>query len=253
LWWADMERPASLHLIEGVRPESRYLPVWSPDSHRVLVVGSDAAGNFGLYEVNPANEQVMRLGIPADAGDLLTAAYLPDPSRLLVIAGTSDGGQRLILFDRGKEKWQALATLEGVSLAKLDQSQDRILFTYAAREGLWQIDLTLSPDSLRQVDDTYPASQRYRTWTVSEDGHIEYLEQLPGCFVSLRHIGVGRSHPVPRCIQPVHLSSINGFSSNARNRAVYVAMAQDDGADIGFMSLPALTVPRSAEGQTTDP
>lgn len=252
LWWADMERPTSLRLIEGIRPDSRYLPVWSPDSRRVLVVGSNATGNFGVYEVNPANGQVGLLWIPATAGDLLAAAYLPDPSRLLVIAGRNDGGQRMILFDRGGEKWRALAMLEGVSLAKLDQSQDRILFTYAAREGLWQIDLTLSPDSLRQVDDTYPASQRYRTWTVSEDGHIEYLEQLPGCFVSLRHIGVGRSHPVPRCVQPAHLSSVNGFSSNARNRAVYVAMAQDDGADIGFMSLPALTEPRSAKEQPTD-
>jgi Tol biopolymer transport system component len=253
LWWADMERPASLRLIEGVRPESRYLPVWSPDSRRVLVVGSDAAGNFGLYEISPANGQIGRLRIPADAGDLLTAAYLPDPSRLLVITGRADGGQRLTLLGRDGDKWRALATLEEVSLAKLDQSQNRILFTYAAREGLWQIDLTLSPDSLSRVDDAYPGSQRYRTWTVSEDGHIEYLEQLPGCFVSLRHIGIGRSHPAPRCVQPVHLSSVNGFSSSARNRAVYVAMAQDDGADIAFMSLPSLIEQDSSAEQPADP
>lgn len=252
LWWADMERPASLRLIVGIRPESRYLPVWSPDSHRVLVVGSDVAGNFGLYEVNPANGQVLRLQVPADAGDLLTAAYLPDPARLLVITGRDDGGQRLTLFDRSDEPWQALATIEGVSLAKLDQSQSRILFTYAAREGLWQIDLALSSDGLRRVDGTYPASQRYRTWTVSEDGHIEYLEQLPGCFVSLRHIGIGRSHQVPRCVQAVRLASINGFSGSARNRAVYVAMAQDDGADIAFMSLLPPMESRSKSIQATD-
>ncbi|WP_368564383.1 winged helix-turn-helix domain-containing protein [Pseudoxanthomonas sp. UTMC 1351] len=253
LWWADMERPTSLHVIEGIRPESRYLPVWSPESRRVLVIGSDAAGNFGLYEINPANGQVVRLQVPQSAGDLLTAAYLPDPKRLLVITGSSDGGQRLTLFDRGDDKWRLLATLEGVSLAKLDPSQGRILLTYAAREGLWQTDLALSPDSLRRVDGTYPSSQRYRTWSVSEDGHIEYLEQLAGCFVSLRHIGVGRSHPAPRCVQPAHLSSVNGFSSSARNRAVYVAMAQDDGADIGFMSLPSLMELRSEEEQLADP
>lgn len=252
LWWADMERPASLRLIEGVRPDSRYLPVWSPDSRRVLVVGSDAAGNFGGYEVNPGNGQVVRLRIPADAGDLLTAAYLPDPDRLLLITGRSDGGQRLSLFDRSGEQWRSLAALDGVSLAKLDLSQDRILFTYAARDGLWQVDLALSPDSVHRVEDSFPSSQRYRTWTVSEDGHIEYLEQLAGCFVSLRHIGVGRSHPVPRCVQPAHLASVNGFSSSARNRAVYVPMAQDDGADIGFMSLPPLMEPQSNAGQPTD-
>lgn len=252
LWWADMERPDSLRLIEGIRPESRYLPVWSTDNQSVLVVGSNAAGNFGLYEVNPTNGQVALLQVPPAAGDLLTAAYLPDRNRMLVITGRKDGRQRLTLFERGDE-WRSLATLEGVSLAKLDQSQGRILFTYAARDGLWQIDLTLSPDSLRRVDDLYPASQRYRTWTVSEDGHVEYLEQLPGCFVSLRHIGVGRSHPVPRCIQPAHLASVNGFSSSARNRAAYVAMAQDDGADIGFMPSAFSTEPAATQGQTTDP
>lgn len=240
LWWADMERPASLRLIEGIRPESRYLPVWSPDSRRVLVVGRDADGVFGLYEISPANGQVVRLPVPAGAGDLLMAAYLPDPGRILVVAGRSDGGQRLILFDRSHETWRALAAVEDVSLAKLDPSQDRVLFTYAARDGLWQVDMALSPDSLRRVDDSYPASQRYRTWTVSEDGQVEYLEQLPGCFVSLRHIGVGRSHPVPRCVQPTHLATVNGFSNSARNRAAYIAMAIDDGADIGFMPLPPL-------------
>jgi Tol biopolymer transport system component/DNA-binding winged helix-turn-helix (wHTH) protein len=250
LWWADMERPASLRLIEGIRPESRYLPVWSPDSRSVLVVGSDAAGDFGLYEVNPLNGQVTSLPVPAAAGDLLTAAYLPDPRQLLVITGRDDGGQRLTLFDRSADQWRPLAGLDGVSLAKLDLSQGRILFTYAARDGLWQIDLALSAGSLLRVDDTYPASQRYRTWTVSEDGQVEYLEQLPGCFVSLRHIGAGRSHPIPRCVQPVHLATVNGFSSSARNRAAYVAMAQDDGADIGFMPLVSPTASTDAAGSS---
>ena len=34
------------------------------------------------------------------------------------------------------------------------------------------------PASIRQVDGNRPASQRYRTWTVTEDGQVEYLESL---------------------------------------------------------------------------
>ena len=69
------------------------------------------------------------------------------------------------------------------------------------------------------------------------DGQIDYLEQLPGCYVSLRHIGVGRSHPPARCLEPTHLATINGFSARARDRVTYVSMAVVDGSDIGFLSL----------------
>jgi len=72
---------------------------------------------------------------------------------------------------------------------------------------------------------------------VTEDGQIEYLEQLPGCYVSLRHIGVGRAHAPPRCLEPTHLATVNGFSAHARERVTYVSMAVVDGSDIGFLSL----------------
>lgn len=236
LWWADMERPASLRLIEGIRPESRHLPAWSPDSGRLLVIGTDVRGHYGLHELDPASGQLRSLPVPVPAGDLLFATYMPDPGHLLVVAGSGDG-QQAVLFDRRSTPWRRLASIEGVSFARPDLAQGRVLFTRLARDGLWQSDLGLTAASIRQVDGSRPASQRYRTWTVTEDGQIEYLEQLPGCYVSLRHIGVGRSHPLPRCLEPTHLATVNGFSAHARERVTYVSMAVVDGSDIGFLSL----------------
>ena len=42
LWWADLRRPESLALLDGVEPESRYLPSWSPDSKRIGFVSNTA-------------------------------------------------------------------------------------------------------------------------------------------------------------------------------------------------------------------
>ena len=236
LWWADMERPASLRLIEGIRPESRHLPAWSADSRRLLVIGTDVWGHYGLHELEPASGQLRALPVPVPREDLLFAAYLPDQHHLLVVAGKDDG-QQLVLFDRRSTPWRRLASIDGVSFARPDLAQGRVLFTRLARDGLWQSDLMLAASSIRQVDGSRPASQRYRTWTVTEDGQIEYLEQLPGCYVSLRHIGVGRSHAPARCLEPTHLATINGFSAHARDRVTYVSMAVVDGSDIGFLSL----------------
>ncbi|WP_213603207.1 winged helix-turn-helix domain-containing protein [Pseudoxanthomonas japonensis] len=236
LWWADMERPASLRPLEGIRPESRHLPAWSPDSKRLLVIGTNARGFYGLHELEPSSGQLVPLPVPVPREDLLFAAYLPDPAHLLVVAGRGDG-QQLVLFDRRSTPWRRLASIDGVSFALPDLAQGRVLFTRLARDGLWQSDMALSADSIRQVDGSRPASQRYRTWTVTGDGQIDYLEQLPGCYVSLRHIGVGRSHPPARCLEPTHLATINGFSAHARDRVTYVSMAVVDGSDIGFLSL----------------
>ena len=248
LWWADMTRPGSLRPVEGFRPESRYLPIWSSDSERLLVIGTDAGGRYGLYELMPASGQSRVVETPVPAADLLFAAYMPDPVQILLIAGTEDG-QQLLLYDRSAVPWRRLAAMDGVSLARVDAAQRRILLTRRGRDGLWQADLVLSPSSLRQIDGHRPASQRYRTWTVGEDGQVVYLEQLPDCYVSLRRIGPGRSPAPSRCVEPLHLATVNGFSAHARSHSVYLSMALDDGTNIGFMPLPAS--PRGA--QAVDP
>lgn len=247
LWWGQLDRPDSLRLIDGLHPESRHLPVWSRDSRRALVVGTDNQGHFGLFEVQPENGQIAALPLPVKSEELLTAAYLPDPRQLLVIAGSGSDRQRLLLLEKNGSRWRTLTALDDVSAVKVDWSQQRLLFTRLGEDGLWQADLALSPASVRIVDRQYPLSDRYRTWTVSGDGQIEYLEYLSSCAASLRHIGGGRSHPRPRCLQPEQLATISGFSANRRNRAVYLALAAEDGADIAFMPLPGAAKPKQRD------
>ena len=249
LWWADTTRPESLRIIKDIRPESRYLPVWSPDSRRILVIGSDQGQQPGLYEVDASNGQLQRVPVPIPFDRLLTAAYLPDPARLLVLEAGDDGQQALRLFDRSTKPWRLLASLKGVSLARLDPASGTVLFTRLARDGLWRADAALTPGSIRQVDARYPDSRRYRTWNVDEQGSIFYLEQQPDCLIGLREIGTANANA--RCVQSRLLGSVNGFSASARNRSVYLSIAIEDGSDIGFMALPT-EKERPGIGQAAD-
>jgi DNA-binding winged helix-turn-helix (wHTH) protein/Tol biopolymer transport system component len=249
LWWADTTRPESLRIIKDIRPESRYLPVWSPDSRRILLVGTDQGEPPGLYEINAANGQMQRVPVPVPSDKLLTAAYLPDPARLLVLEADEGGKQVLRLFDRSAKPWRSLAAIEGVSLARLDPSDGSVLFTRLARDGLWRVDAALTPDSIRRVDARYPSSLRYRTWNVDERGAIFYVEQGADCLISLREIGAAIEPG--RCVQATLLAASNGFSASARSRSVYLSVATEDGSDIGFMPLP-VTEARPVGNQVID-
>lgn len=240
LWWAMLERKESLRLIEGLHPHSDYAPVWSQDGKRALVNGVDSAGRRGVFEVQPESGQVSRLDLPVDARALMSAAYVPDPDRLLVIAGRGENRRQLLLLEKLGKTWRTLAALEGVSVVKVDWSRQRLLFTRVGESGLWQSDLTLAPSSVELVDSRYPVRTRQRTWTVAENGQIEYMEHLSDCSVSFRHIGPGRSHPEARCLEPHLRAALNGFSASAHNRALYLSMATEDGANIAFMPLPEL-------------
>lgn len=237
LWWADVERPETLRVIDGVHPESQRIAEWSPDSRHLLVVGTDHDGRFGVHEVNAANGQLRLLPVPVE--EPTQAVYLPDP-RYLLVGASERGAARpsMILFDRSQRPWRRVAAIEGVSLAKVDPVGRRVLFTRFSGAGLWSADLMLSAASIRQVDATAPSRTRYRTWTVAGDGAVEYLEQTPECWASLRRIGVAGA-PAPHCLQPDMLSSTTGWSSDARAGVVYVALAESDGTDIGIMPLEA--------------
>ena len=94
LWWAELGRPESLRWIEGFIPVARYAPVWSSDSANLLMIGRTES-NTVLYEVTPATARVRRLPVPA--GDPIHAEYLPDPTRLVVVADQGAGRLGLIL------------------------------------------------------------------------------------------------------------------------------------------------------------
>lgn len=235
LWWADLANPDSLRMIADVQPRPRYAPVWSPDSHRLLVTGIDASGKSGIYEVMPASGQAIRLPVPVR--DPAEAVYVPDPNRLLVLAGAGDGRLQLALFDRSTQPWRRVSSLDDVSHVQLDITGQRLLFTRQTRAGLWQVDLNLAASSVRQVDGDGPAPDRYRLWNVAADGQVVYLEQLQGCAARLRQLG--RPSPPPAsCLDQTRRSAPTGFSLAPRD-VIYVSLAEWDGADIGFMELPS--------------
>lgn len=256
LWWADLQRPDTLRLIEGIQPETRSVPQWSPDSRSLLVAGVDPDGRSGIHEIVPASGQVSLLPVPVEHP--LQADYLPDPQRLLVTAQRADGGMRATLLDRGRQPWRTLASLDDVSLLKVDARNRRVLFTRLSTDGLWQADLALSHGSVRRVSAEVPTRWRYQSWALAEDGSVDYLDSLRGCLTSLRPLagaqagreggqGVTAAVPRARCLHPDRLASTTGFSVSAAADAVFVALAIADGTDIAFMPapLPPASAPRT--------
>src|SRR5690606_32829792 len=51
LWWGLVDSPGSLRPVEGVYPQARRLPEWSPDSRLVMLIGMEPDGTPGVYEV----------------------------------------------------------------------------------------------------------------------------------------------------------------------------------------------------------
>jgi dipeptidyl aminopeptidase/acylaminoacyl peptidase len=235
LWWADLGNPDSLRMIGGLQPRTRYAPVWSSDSRRLLLAAADGAGRSAIYEVMPDSGQTTRLPIPVK--DPAEAIYMPDAGRMLVLAAAGDGRLQLGLFDRRAEPWKLLASVDDVSHVHLDAAGGRVLFTRQTRVGLWQADLNLSPASIRQVDTDGPAPDRNRLWNVGADGRVVYLEQLQGCAARLRQLGIA-TPPPPRCLDQTRRAAATGFSL-APGNVIYVSLADWDGADIGFMELPS--------------
>lgn len=236
LWWADLQRPESLRMIAGVQPATRYVSSWSADARSVLVSGRDRDGRPVVHEVVPSSGRVSQLDLPLN--EPVQALYLPDPSRILVLAGAGDGHLRLHLFDRSQSPMRILAAIDDVSQVQLDPVGQRVLFTRPTRSGLWQADLALSPGSVRELNAEEPISDRYRLWAVAGDGQIRYIEQLQTCAARLRRIGLGDAPAAPPlCLDQSRRAAINGFSVSPRGDAVYVALVEWDGADIGYMDL----------------
>ncbi|KGM50904.1 hypothetical protein N792_02805 [Lysobacter concretionis Ko07 = DSM 16239] len=257
LWWADVDQPGSLRLLEGVQPESRHLPAWSADSSRVLVIGATAANGpedqGGVYEVIPASGRVTRLSLPVR--DPLQAVYLPDPDgrqeRLLVLADGGDGRPRLSLFrsERGQTSYAgpALATLDDVARVQLDAERQRLLFVRTGQPGLWQIDLQLAPASLKALELGIPLTPWHQAWAVARDGGIYRTRRTPGCPALLSYqpaqestVGSAPLSPESRCLDPDRRAATTAFSFDPRAERLYITLAEYDGGDIGFASFDPL-------------
>lgn len=233
LWWARLDEPASLQMIEGVRPEARQPMDWSADGRRLLVTGRDTDGAPGIYEVAPEEGHWVKLAVPAR--EPLQAVYGPTPNTLLVVERGDDERMALTLFDRSQQPWTRLASLEGVSQVRYDRAGQRVLFTRLASGGLWQVAPSLAADSVKAVHVELPSRWRYRAWAVAANGAVEYLEISRDCSSRLTAIaGDGAS----QCLDASRFSAGNGVSLAPDGKAVFIALAAADNADIGMMRIP---------------
>lgn len=236
MWWAEMARPESLHPIEGLLPETRQPADWSAQSRSLLVIGRNPQGQPLLYEVQPAEGRASVLPAPVDRP--LQGLYADDPSRVFVLSGEESGGASLVLYDRSSKPWRALAQLADVSQARFDRQGGAVLFTRFSDVGLWRIDADLDPASLRQLDDASPSRWRYRSWALGGQGHAYYLSSTPTCSTMGTRLGVEAATHAD-CIAADRFSTVNGFSIAPDDGAIYLPLADTDGAGIGFMELPA--------------
>lgn len=239
LWWADLARPDSLHPIPGLLPETRQPVDWSADSRTLLAVGRDAEGRAQLYEVTPAESRVNQLPVPAPRP--LQGLHVGDPARVMVLSAEPEGDATLILYDRSRTPWQELARLEDVSQARYDSSTGQVFFTRFSSSGLWRIGADLAPSGMALVDGEAPGRWRYRSWALAGNGRAYYLSSTAEC--SAVGSWLGSVAPEDTCLAANEFSTINGFSIDQQDGALYVAIAETDGAGIGFMTLPKQDAP----------
>ncbi|REN21050.1 transcriptional regulator, partial [Mycobacterium tuberculosis] len=72
------------------------------------------------------------------------ALYGQQPEQLLVVERDRDERMRLSLFDRSSTPWRLLGSIDGVSQARYDVADERVLFTRLSASGLWSADAALS-------------------------------------------------------------------------------------------------------------
>ncbi|MNV55392.1 hypothetical protein D3C71_1476220 [compost metagenome] len=198
-----------------------------------MVSGRDADGLPGIYEVAPEDGRWKKLAVPVR--EPLQAIYGSAPGTVLVVERGDDERMSLTLFDRTQTPWKRMASLEGVSQARLDRAGNRILFTRLASGGLWQVASDLTADSILPVNKEVPTRWRYRTWAVTGNGAVGYMSIGAGCASQFSVItGDGAS----RCLDADKFSSGNGMSLAPDGSAAFIALGIADGADIGVMRVP---------------
>ncbi|TXH65954.1 MAG: hypothetical protein E6Q88_13040 [Lysobacteraceae bacterium] len=146
LWWAERGKVESLRSFEGFVPIPRYPVVWHAGSRSALAIGHGAEGR-GVYEIDTYRGRAKRMPVPGP-GDPVHAAYHPDPTRMLVVSDHGQGRLGLTLYDRSREPWRALASIDDAALVVPDPLNARVVFARMVGVELWAADLDLGHASL---------------------------------------------------------------------------------------------------------
>lgn len=232
LWSARLSDPASLRRVAGVQPRARHAPVWREDGRKALLPTVDARGRGGLMEFDAASGTARALPVPGSQPQ--QAAY-GAPGELLVVEAPQDGPARLARYDTRGTPWRLLARWPDATRVRV--AAGRAWFTRPGRVGLWSLDLTLDPGSLRVEDAARPALAEQRLWEIDAEGRAWLLGPVPGCAARLRPLG--RDTGPGRCLDARNRPAFNGFSLARDGRSALFAAVTDEEADIAVLPLAA--------------
>ena len=233
LWWVDQRQPDSLRSFDGLMPVPRYPPMWRADSQRALVIGrrtGDAADS--VYEVEPGPGRATKLPVPD--GQPVHVAYHPDPNRLLVTADRGEGRLGVTLYDRSRQPWRALATVDNAAIAIPDVRNRRIVLATMSQHEIRSTDLDLNgPRSIDRAN----IPRRNRALAVTPEG-VRVMDSAPGCYWQWRLVAVEGSDRDARCLGEIgwHLE---GVTASPDGSILYVSVVEEMQSDIGLAPLPA--------------
>lgn len=229
LWWAEIGRPESLRLIEGILPVARYSPVWSADSKRMLMIGR-SGDEYGVYEIETGGGTVRRLPVPDKAP--VYAEYMPVASRLLVVADRGSGRLGLTLYDTSANPWRSIGFRDNIALTRLDAKRNRILFTRPQEPGLWEMAYDFS--SPRRIDDR-PGVGGGRRVIVDDEGVWLGAIDEERCNLLWMRLPESKDEP-GKCLMAKSASvGVSGISLDRVHRKLYYSLDEGMNDDIAFM------------------
>lgn len=233
LWWVDQRQPDSLRSFDDLLPVPRFPPVWRADSQRALVIGRRVGDAFdSVYEVEPGPGLATKL--PLSDGQPVHAAYHPDPNRLLVTADRGEGRLGVTLYDRSRQPWRALATVDDVAAAIPDARNRRIVLAGMSQQNILVTDLDLK--HARTIDRT-TIRRRNRALAATPEG-VRVMDSVPGCYWQWRLVAVEGSDRDARCLGGIgwHLE---GVTTSPDGAMLYMSVVEERQSDIGLAPLSA--------------
>ena len=230
LWWLDQPRPDTLRCFGGFLPIPRYPVMWQTDSQRALAIGKNAAGQAGIYELDPRSGRATRLPVPGELP--VHVSYHPDPDRLLVVADRGGGSLGVTLYDRSRTPWQALAEVADVATAVVDAPHRRIVLATMSRPEIRSADLSLG--DLRTID-AVAVQRRNRNLVATSEG-VRVMDSGPGCPWLWRWVAADPAARDAHCLGTDNWY-LEGLTYDPGAKVIYLSSIETMQTDIGLTPL----------------
>jgi DNA-binding winged helix-turn-helix (wHTH) protein/Tol biopolymer transport system component len=235
LWWLDQTRPETLRSFDGFVPIPRYPVMWQADSRQALAIGKNAAGEIGIYELDPSRGRAVRLPVP----DRLPVhvSYHPDPDRLLVVADRGEGSLGVTLYGRSHTPWQAMAEVGDVATAVVDTRHGRIVLATMSKPEIRSTDLDLG--DLRTIDRV--SIQRRNRNLVATPGGVRVMDSDERCPWLWRWVAADPTARDPQCLGRIDWY-LEGVTYHPGQNTLYLSVIEKMDTDIGLAPLSSFTV-----------